>query len=161
MPRVALLLVLLVLGACGRGTGIDDRVTLRFWGMGREGEVVAELMAEFERENPGIRVRVQQIPWTAAHEKLLTAYVGNATPDVAQLGNTWIAEFAVINALHPLGPWIDGSPGVNRDAFFPGIWDTNVVADTTWGVPWYVDTRVVFYRSDLLADAGYDALPQS
>jgi multiple sugar transport system substrate-binding protein len=162
MHRAALLLAVLVLGAaCQRGPAADDRVTLRFWGMGREGEVVAELMADFERENPGIRVRVQQIPWTAAHEKLLTAYVGNATPDVAQLGNTWIAEFAVINALQPLGPWVDRSQHVSSDAFFPGIWDTNVVADTTWGIPWYVDTRVVFYRSDLLADVGYDELPQT
>src|SRR5439155_965176 len=74
-------------------------VTLDFWGLGREGEVVAELMPAFERENPGIRVRVQQIPWTAAHEKLLTAYVGNATPDVAQLGNTWVPEFVALDGL--------------------------------------------------------------
>src|SRR6266702_3627598 len=78
------------LAACRPAAG---GVVLDFWGLGREGEVVAELMPAFERENPGIRVRVQQIPWTAAHEKLLTAYVGNATPDVAQLGNTWVPEF--------------------------------------------------------------------
>ena len=37
-----------------------------------------ELVPEFERRNPGLRVRVQQIPWSAAHEKLLTAYVGES-----------------------------------------------------------------------------------
>jgi multiple sugar transport system substrate-binding protein len=52
-----------------------------------------ELVKGFEEEQPGIEVKVQQIPWTAAHEKLLTAYVGDATPDLAQLGNSWIAEF--------------------------------------------------------------------
>ena len=82
-------------GACA-SQGTDGEVTLRFWGMGREGEVVQELARGFERDNPGIRVRVQQIPWTAAHEKLLTAHVGDATPDIAQLGNTWIAEFAAL-----------------------------------------------------------------
>src|SRR5688500_4905931 len=56
--------------------------TLEFWGLGREGEVVAEMIPEFERRNPGIKVRVQQIPWSAAHEKLLTAHVGDSTPDV-------------------------------------------------------------------------------
>ncbi len=61
-----------------------------------------ELVRGFEQENPGIRVRVQQIPWTAAHEKLLTAYVGDATPDLAQLGNSWIAEFTELGALAPL-----------------------------------------------------------
>ena len=47
-------------------------------------------------------MRVQQIPWTAAHEKLLTAFAGDATPDVCQLGNTWIPEFAALDALEPL-----------------------------------------------------------
>src|SRR5215207_9206354 len=88
---------LLVTG-CQRADA-SDVVTLRFWAFGREGEVVQELMRDFERQNPGIRVHVQQIPWTAAHEKLLTAYVGDATPDVAQLGNTWIPEFVALNAL--------------------------------------------------------------
>src|SRR5690348_17859884 len=46
--------------------------TLEFWTIGREGEAVAQLLPAFEQANPGIRVRVQQIPLTAAHEKLLT-----------------------------------------------------------------------------------------
>ena len=88
----------LVLGAaCAPQAGGPEAV--RFWAMGREGEVVQELVRDFERENPGIRVEVQQIPWSAAHEKLLTAFVGRSTPDVAQLGNTWIAEFAALRAL--------------------------------------------------------------
>ena len=40
--------------------------------------------------------------------------------------------------------------------YFPGIWATNVVADTLWGIPWYVDTRLMYYRSDLLRAAGDD-----
>jgi multiple sugar transport system substrate-binding protein len=157
-----LFLLPLLLAACGpAGVGADGTVTLRFWGMGREGEVVAELTRDFERENPGIRVHVQQIPWTAAHEKLLTAHVGGATPDVAQLGNTWIAEFEAINALEPLDPWIAASRELSPEDFFAGIWNTNVVDDAVWGVPWYVDTRVIFYRSDILREAGYDSIPQN
>ena len=97
--------VLCLLAACGNRSGESEHTTLRFWAFGREGEVLQELMPEFERQNPGIRVRVQQIPWTAAHEKLLTAYVGNATPDLAQVGNTWIPEFAALGALEPLDQW--------------------------------------------------------
>jgi multiple sugar transport system substrate-binding protein len=156
-----ILCAVLLLPGCTSESSAGEAVTLRFWGMGREGEVVAELMGEFHRENPTIRVRVQQIPWTAAHEKLLTAYVGNATPDVAQLGNTWIAEFAAINALEPLDARIAATPSVSADGFFAGIWDTNLVGDTVWGVPWYVDTRLIFYRSDLLAQAGYDRIPDT
>ena len=133
--------------------------TIRFWAMGREGEVVQELVHDFERENPGIHVEVQQIPWSAAHEKLLTAHVGRATPDVAQLGNTWIAEFVALHALEPLDPWLARSADVRRAAYFPGIWATNVVDSVPYGVPWYVDTRLVFYRTDILARAGYSQMP--
>ena len=83
LPLAALCLSL----GCRTGNA-DPGTTLRFWAFGREGEVVAQLVRDFEREHPGIRVRVQQIPWSAAHEKLLTAIVGRATPDIAAMGNT-------------------------------------------------------------------------
>src|SRR6185369_7557120 len=89
-PQRALLAAAILAGIVWAGCRASQsgRVTIRFWGMGREGEVVAELLPEFERAHPGIHVEVQQIPWTAAHEKLLTAFVGRSTPDVSQLGNT-------------------------------------------------------------------------
>ena len=134
-------------------------VELRLWAMGREGEVLQQLMPEFERQNPGIRVHVQQIPWTAAHEKLLTGYVGESTPDISQLGNTWIPEFSALGALEPLDRWVVSAPPLERADFFTGIWDTNVIDSVTYGVPWYVDTRAMFYRRDLLARAGYASPP--
>jgi multiple sugar transport system substrate-binding protein len=127
--------------------------------MGREGEVVSQLIPGFERAHPGIKVEVQQIPWSAAHEKLLTAYVGDATPDIAMLGNTWVPEFEAIDALEPLDALVAKSIDAPRPDFFEGIWDTNVVDGKTYGIPWYVDTRVIFYRSDLLAAAGYKQMP--
>lgn len=127
--------------------------------MGREGEVVQELVRDFERENPDVRVQVQQIPWSAAHEKLLTAHVGGSAPDIAQLGNTWIAEFVALNALEALGPRLAGSVGITPGSFFPGIWDTNIIDDIPYGIPWYVDTRVLFYRKDILAKAGFEEMP--
>lgn len=147
------------LAGCGR-SGAAER-TLRFWAMGREGEVVAQLMPEFERQNPGIRVKVQQLPWTSAHEKLLTAFAGDALPDLAQLGNTWVPEMVALNALAPLDDRVRRSAAVQRDDYFAGIWDTNVVEGISYGVPWYVDTRLLFYRRDLLQQAGFDAPPQT
>jgi multiple sugar transport system substrate-binding protein len=127
--------------------------------MGAEGEVLSKLMPGFEKEYPNIHVEVQQIPWTAAHEKLLTAYVGEATPDIAMLGNTWVPEFVALNSLEPLDGFVSGSTEIRRDDFFPGIWKTNVVNGKTYGIPWYVDTRLIFYRTDILAKAGYRSFP--
>ena len=71
MRLAAAAVIALFLAGCAQDR--DDRLT--FWALGREGEIVAQMIPEFERRT-GIAVRVQQIPWTAAHEKLLTAYVG-------------------------------------------------------------------------------------
>ena len=54
------------------------RHVVRFWAMGREGEVVARAACRSSSARiPGIRVEVQQLPWSAAHEKLLTAFAGD------------------------------------------------------------------------------------
>jgi multiple sugar transport system substrate-binding protein len=155
---VVLAAALLLIAACSAPA--PDVTVVRFWAMGREGEVVTALLPEFERTHPGIHVVVQQLPWTAAHEKLLTAFAGDATPDIGQLGNTWIAEFVALGALQPLDAPIRASSVDPRD-FFAGIWDTNVVAGQTYGVPWYVDTRLLFYRSDVLDAAGISTAPVS
>ena len=151
---------LLALGACHGASGAEP-VTIRFWAMGAEADALKTLVRAFEREHPGIAVNVQQIPWTAAHEKLITAYVGDATPDIAQLGNTWVPEFVAIGAIEPLGGFAARSTVVDSSAYFPGIWDTNEIHGVLYGIPWYVDTRLIFYRKDLLARAGYDSIPGS
>jgi multiple sugar transport system substrate-binding protein len=150
--------MLLFLAGCSAKA--DDREVVRFWGMGREGEVVAELIPEFEKQNPGIRIDLQQIPWSAAHEKLLTAFAGRVTPDIAQLGSSWVAELVALKALEPIDGWLAQSQSVNAEDFFPGTWKGNVIGGRTWGVPWYADTRLLFYRKDLLQRAGFSQVPQ-
>ncbi|RRN80292.1 extracellular solute-binding protein [Pseudoxanthomonas sp. SGD-10] len=150
-------LLALLLAGCG---GDPAAQPVRFWAMGREAEVVSVLVEEFERES-GIEVEIQQIPWTAAHEKLLTAFAADAMPDVCQLGNTWIPEFAQLGALQPLQARVDASASIEPADYFPGIWDTAVVDGQLVGVPWYVDTRLLFYRKDLLREAGVGQLPRT
>ena len=154
---VALAALALAAGSCIRPE--PGRTELRFWLMGREAEVIAQLLPEFEREHPDIHVTVQQLPWTAAHAKLLTAFAGDTLPDLCQLGNTWIPEFAALDALEPLDARVASSSVVQAADYFPGIWETNRVEGVLRGVPWYVDTRLLFYRTDLLRAAGFRAPP--
>ncbi len=159
-PRLALAAALLVLlASCGRRG--DEQVVLRFWAMGREGEVVRELLPAFERAHPNIRVDIQQSPWLSAQEKLLTAFAGDVTPDLCQLGNTWVPQFAALGALAPLDARVAASRGIDRADYFDGIWESNRIGATLYGVPWYVDTRLLFYRKDLLAAAGFAKPPQT
>ena len=154
-----------VAGLAGCGRRHDTPGRLDFWAMGREAEVVAQLLPEFRARHPGIDVRVQQLPWTAAHEKLLTAYAGDALPDLCQLGNTWLPEFSALDALEPLDALVAQS-GIARDDYYAGVLDTNVMPTSgggtrLLGLPWYVDTRLLFYRTDLLRAAGIERPPTS
>ncbi|MGH8171937.1 MAG: extracellular solute-binding protein, partial [Rhodanobacteraceae bacterium] len=159
MKRVlALVLLCLVSASCERAA--PDAIVIKFWTIGREGEVVRELLDDFERAHPGVRVEAQQMPLTAAHEKLLTAFAGDALPDLGQLGNTWIPELAMLGALAPLQPYVDASSAIPSDDYFAGIWDSNVIGGELYGIPWYIDTRLLFYRKDLLEQAGFAEPPR-
>jgi multiple sugar transport system substrate-binding protein len=152
-----LIMLLGVLVGCDPAA--NQPITIEFWAMGQEGERVQALLPEFERRHPGLRVRVQQLPWSAAHEKLLTAYAGGAMPDLFQLGNTWIPEFVALRAIEPLDERLRSWPEAALADYFPGILATNRLAGRIYALPWYVDTRLFFYRTDLLAAAGFTDPP--
>ncbi|MGH8133268.1 MAG: sugar ABC transporter substrate-binding protein [Steroidobacteraceae bacterium] len=153
--------MLLALLCAGCGPSSSSHRSLTVWAVGREGEVITQLLPEFARLHPDIEVRVQQLPWSAAHQKLLTAFAGDATPDLCQLGNSWIPEFVALKALEPLEDRVGRSTVVQPADYFPGIWDTNLLGGHLYGVPWYVDTRLLFYRRDLLRQAGFAEPPRT
>ena len=139
----------------GKETVID------FWGLGSEGEFVKQLMPKFEAENPGIKVKIQMVPWTAAQEKLISAFASNNLPDVFQLGNTWIPQFAQLEGISELSEFIRKSTTIKKENYFVGIWDTNVLDSLVYGIPWYIDTRVLFYRTDVFEKAGFNSPPKT
>lgn len=153
---------LAVLTACGRAedTGGGEVApaepiaegaatgSLTVWAMGAEGEALPELLAGFEEENPDVTVEVTPLPWDSAHDKFTSAIAAGTAPDVAQVGSTWMAEFVSLNALEPT------PESIALDDFFPGAVEGITVADTAYGVPWYVETRLVYYRKDIAEAAG-------
>jgi multiple sugar transport system substrate-binding protein len=132
----------------GKATG-----TITVWAMGAEGENLPNLVKEFEAANPGAKVNVTAIPWDSAHDKFTTAITAGTTPDAAMVGTTWMGEFAGMDALDPTPSSID------KSQFFEGAQKTTEVNGTSFGVPWYVETRLVFYRTDLAKKAGVDSVP--
>jgi multiple sugar transport system substrate-binding protein len=134
--------------AAGPATG-----TITVWAMGAEGEKLPSLAKEFEAANPGAKVSVTAIPWDAAHDKFTTAITADKTPDAAMVGTTWMGEFAGLGALDTTPPSFDASK------FFEGAQKTTQVGDASYGVPWYVETRLIYYRTDLAKKAGYETPP--
>jgi multiple sugar transport system substrate-binding protein len=119
------------------------------WALGAEGEKLGAIAADFETANPDAKVKVTVIPFDAAHDKISTSIAGGQTPDVSLVGTTWVSEFAAPTALDPTPTDL-----IDKAKFFQGSWDTTVVNDTSFGVPWYVETRLIYYRKDLADKAG-------
>ena len=170
MPTIALAAVAataMLVSGCGReadepgaapvtGDEVSDGPatgTISIWAMGAEGEKLPELAKEFEAANPEATVEVTAIPWDSAHDKFTTAITAGETPDAAMVGTTWMGEFAGLDALDPTPASVD------PEAFFEGAWSTTEVDGTSYGVPWYVETRLVYYRTDLAEQAGWSEPP--
>lgn len=149
-----------VLAGCGGGeSGGSDDNTLTVWAMGEEGKLLNEMTAGYEEENPDVTVKVQAIPWESAYDKLLTAVASGNGPDVLQLGTTWVAEFADAGALLDLSEHLEDYPDFAPENYFEGAQTSMKYDDQIVGIPWYVETRTMYYRTDLLEEAGYPEPP--
>ena len=122
--------------------------------MSYQGDYAPHLMPAFTAAT-GIPVEVQSVPWTAAHEKLLTAQAGGALPDVIMLPNGWIGKFEMIGALAPV-PAPDMVAGL-----FPGLVEASRIRGRDYAVPWSIAPQVQYYRRDILEDAGFEAPPET
>ncbi|RDW21505.1 ABC transporter substrate-binding protein [Oceanobacillus arenosus] len=155
----------LILGACSDDSSGDEGTdstssgddTIQVWTMSADFD---KFVAEFEDES-GINVEVQTIPWGNVHDKLLTAVASGKGPDVIQIGTTWVAEFAEAGTFLDLTDHIADYPNLNPDNFFDAAVESTQYNGQTVGIPWYVDTRLLFYRTDLLAEAGYPEGPET
>lgn len=149
---------LAVVTACGGSSGAevaaDAEQTLTVWAMGAEGEKLAEVAKEYEKENPHLKVKVTPVGWDVAHQKLVSAAAAGNLPDIAQMGGSYLGEFAELGVLEP----VDTQRFQEKD-FFPAGWQQGEVDGEVYGVPWYVDTRVLYYRTDLAEKAGVDKAP--
>ena len=99
------------------------------------------------KDNPGTTVNVTPVDWGQAVAKLQTAIAGHQTPDVSQMGTDMMGQFAATGAFENVPASVD------KSKFFESAWNTNVVNGATVGVPWYVETRLLYYRKDI-ADQG-------
>ncbi|EST39075.1 hypothetical protein N566_04020 [Streptomycetaceae bacterium MP113-05] len=153
----------LLLTACGGGEDgadqktADEKQTLTVWGMGEEGKHLQKIGDEFEKQNPNISVEVTPVGWDVVHQKLISSVAAGELPDMAQMGSTMMGEFIALDALEPVD-----TGTFAEDDFFAAAWEGNVSDDgEAYGVPWYVDTRVLYYRTDLAKQAGVDEAPEN
>ncbi len=117
-----------------------------------------DLLAEFEARYR-VQVRITRLSWETAWTQVVKYALYGDAPAVSEVGSTWVATLATMNALRPFTAQEQASFG-GESAFLPAAWQSGRLRHdpTLWAMPWLAETRVIFYRRDLLARAGVDEL---
>lgn len=134
---------------------------LEFWTMQLQPEFTdyfKNLISTFETENPSIKVNWVDVPWSAMESKILTAVAAKTAPDVVNLNPDFASQLATRNA------WLDLDAKVPKEVlgtYLPNIWQASTIDGKSFGIPWYLTTRLTIYNTELLKQAGVSNPPTS
>jgi multiple sugar transport system substrate-binding protein len=152
----------IALAGCSTGDGDDaaSATSLTVWVMGDSSEHFDELVAPFEDES-GIDVETVAIPWDSIDQKFTTAVASGNGPDILQIGISKLRTFADSGALLTLDEaTLADYPNLASSSFIDGVaGDATAIGGEVVSIPWVSDTRVLFTRTDILAENGIDAPP--
>lgn len=134
-----------------------DPITLNMWIMpntSNSEQDMLDVLKPYLDKNPHVTVKVTVLDWGSALPKITAAATSGEGPDVLQLGTTWTPAVAAMGSLEKLNLSDFGG----KDAFWPASISTNNLAPSAdyYGVPWFVDVRAFYYRTDVFAKAGVD-----
>ena len=139
----------------------DAKGPLTVWVMGDSGTNFKKLVAPFTKKT-GISVNVVAIPWGNVSQKLTTAIASGSGPDIAQVGLSTLRTFADAGALMDLTKKVSGYANLASNKFVDGIaGKATAIKGKIVSVPWVADTRVLFYRTDILSAAGINNPPKT
>jgi len=134
---------------------------IEFWTMSLKPQFTdyfQSLIASYESQNPGTKVNWVDQPWADMENKILTAVSGKTPPDVVNLNPGFASLLAGRNA------WLDLDakvPEVARSSYLPNIWKASTLNGKSFGIPWYLTTRLTIYNTDLLKQAGINKVPST
>jgi len=160
--------VLSWLVSCGGGTPSSNsgqsgtsggKQEIEFWTMQLQPEFTDyfnQLIANFEQQNPTFKVRWVDVPWADMERKILTSVSAKTAPDVVNLNPGFASQLAERNAWMELDSKVAAS---DRQLYLPNIWKASTLNDKTFGLPWYLTTRVAIYNTDILQKAGVSKPP--
>ncbi|HHP7232117.1 MAG TPA: ABC transporter substrate-binding protein, partial [Xenococcaceae cyanobacterium] len=163
---VAIGLILGMLLGCNASES-DDSAELEFWTMQlapQFNDYFAKLNGNFESANQELQVRWIDIPWSAMESKILTAISAKTAPDLVNLNPNFASQLASRNA------WLDLDeviPSETKAIYLPNIWQASSIEvcqeeqceQDTFGIPWYLTTRITIYNQQLLQQAGITQPP--
>ncbi|MEW1695318.1 extracellular solute-binding protein [Streptomyces sp. NPDC093249] len=111
----------------------------------------------YEEEHDGVELKVTVQEWTGIGKKVTEAIQGSGGPDVIEVGNTQVAQYADTEKLFDLT--LESVRDLGSEDWLPGLAEPGSINGSQYGIPWYAANRIVIYNKDLFADAGIDKPP--
>ncbi|MBF0696043.1 ABC transporter substrate-binding protein [Actinomyces bowdenii] len=124
------------------------------WVQGKDnsGGKVQERIDEWNKLYPDEEVKLIELSAEADQQRsefINNAQTGSSTYDVISVDNIWVSEFAA-------NQWIVELPAdeLKNDDIIQAVWDTGVYREKFYAMPFATDAPIMFYRKDLLDQAG-------
>lgn len=145
----------LAAAACGADPAPESAgpVELTVWIM--DGSVTQDLLKSFESDyeaaHPGVDLDIQIQAWDGIGERVTAALASTDAPDVIEVGNTQVAQYAASGGVTDL---TDKVAELKGEDWLPGLAQPGNIDGRQYGIPWYAANRVVVYHKDLFEQAG-------
>ncbi|MEL7224752.1 MAG: sugar ABC transporter substrate-binding protein [Cyanobacteria bacterium P01_D01_bin.36] len=140
-------------------TNADGKTEVEFWTMQlspKFDDYFAELITEFETENPDLAVNWVDVPWADMETKILAAVSAGNAPDVVNLNPNFASQLAT------KGAWLtldDKLTEEEKGVYLPKIFEATQIDGDSFGFPWYLTARVTLYNTDIFEEAGVTEPP--
>jgi len=157
MRTIAALLVSVATG-CAAPAPKDDG-SLEFWTMQLQPQFTdyfTTAIGDFDTQNPTTPIKWVDVPWSAMETKILAAVSANTAPDVVNLNPSFASLLAGREAWLPLDEYVSEEA---RSVYLPKIWAASRFNGQSFGIPWYLTTRITIANTDLLKQAGVEKIP--
>lgn len=115
------------------------------------GGELAERLKGFEKQFD-VRVHLTILAWETAWADIVKYGLYSHGPDVSEIGSTWLASLVGMNSLRPFNK--TEATALEPDAFLPRLWENGLYGNKLYGIPWFADARLIYYRRDILEKAG-------
>ncbi len=120
---------------------------------------VKAMTAQFEKANPGITVKLEFVSYDALFDKIVASKAaGGSGYDVVLYDVIWPANFAENGVLVDV---TDKIAVADKSKIFDGAWATVSYKDKFYGMPWILDTKYLFYNTEILQKAGIAVPPKT
>lgn len=130
---------------------------ITFWHCFTQGarmEAIDAAAAAFMEANPGVKINIETMSWGDFNTKWNAGLTTGDLPDMSVAQNTGeVAEMINAGVLADISGVIDG---VGRNRFSANALADMTVDGVNYGVPYYSHAQVMWYREDLLKEAGLD-----